>query len=318
MNLLLIEDNDQDAQRMAKLLAAGCDDGIRMRHVHTCAGGLQALGEQSFDIVLLDLSLPETTDSIAAQATVASLVKQHSATPFVLLSGRDNIDEAVHAVRLGVQDYLVKGRLDMDRLQRAIRFAIERKYIERQLDFLAGYDPLTSLVNRQRLQTTAEHALANAERQSIGTALLFIDLDHFKAVNDLWGHAAGDELLAAAAHRIQRAIRRGDTAARLGGDEFAVLLEGADRFAAETVATKILRGLARPFVIAGQAHKVTASIGLALYPDHGEDLGALLQNADRAMYAAKAGGANGWRWPEPPAASVMSDNNSRQKCAALS
>ena len=295
MNLLLVQENDGDARDVARLIAAGLHDGIRMRHVHTCDCALEALREHSYDVVLLDLPTAAIFGADIVSQDVATLIKVHSTTPVVMLSDTNNIDVAVHAVRLGVQDYLVKGRLDVERLQRAIRFAIERKHNERNLEFLAGHDQLTSLVNRQRLHSIAEHALANAERQGASAALVFIDLDHFKAVNDQWGHAAGDELLAAVADRIRAAIRRGDTAARLGGDEFAVFLEGADALAAETVAWKVLRSLERPFVIAGRIQQITASIGIAVYPDDGVDLTALLHRADAAMYAAKAGGRNAWK-----------------------
>jgi diguanylate cyclase (GGDEF)-like protein len=287
MNLLLIDDNDVDASRIQQLIATGSGDGVRVRHVHTCEQGLDALGEQAFDVILVDLSPPDT----GCGEPVASLIRKYSATPVVVLSGNDNTDVAVHAVRLGVQDYLVKGRLAVDQLQRAIRFAIERKHNERHLEFLAGYDPLTTLLNRHQFNSMAEHALANAERQGIGAAMLFIDLDRFKAINDQWGHAAGDELLAAVGRRIRGSIRRGDTAARLGGDEFAVFLEAAGQRAAETVAEKIRTNLAKPVHIAGRPQPIMASIGLALFPRDGTDLATLLYKADQAMYRAKGHGA---------------------------
>ena len=288
MKLLLIEDNDLDARDIVQLIAAGSDEAITVRHVNTCASALLALREQPpFDVILLDLALP---DSRGAE-TVATLVREHAATPFIVLSGTDHMDMAVQALRLGVQDYLVKGQIDVDLLHRSIRYAIERKRIERKLERLAGYDQLTALMNRQRFHSTVERALANAERQGARAALLFIDLDRFKAVNDECGHAAGDELLAAVASRMSRAIRRGDTAARLGGDEFAVLLEAVpDSTAAEAVAAKIRESLAEPCIVGGEVRKIGASIGIALFPDHGRDVSTLLGSADVAMYQAKANG----------------------------
>ena len=184
MKLLLIEDNDLDARDIVKMIAAGSEEGITVRHVHTAASAMLALREpQRFDVILLDLSLP---DSRGAD-TAMKMLQQHSATPFVVLSGTGNMDVAVQALRLGVQDYLVKGQFDVDQLYRSIRYSIERKNIERKLEFLAGHDQLTGLMNRQRLWAAAEHALANADRQRTKVALLFVDLDHFKAVNDKWG-----------------------------------------------------------------------------------------------------------------------------------
>jgi len=150
------------------------------------------------------------------------------------------------------------------------------------------------LINRQRLWAAAEHALSNADRQRTKVALLFVDLDHFKAVNDKWGHAAGDKVLVTVAHRMANAIRRGDTAARLGGDEFAVLLEAVpDSSAAEAVGAKIRESLAEPCMIDGQPYVVSASIGIAMFPDDGRDVRDLLGSADEAMYVAKARGRNG-------------------------
>lgn len=290
MRLLLIADNDFDAREIVRMIAAGSDDAITVRHVHRCAAAVRALNQPPpFDLVLFDLSL---TDSSVVD-TVENLVREHPHTPIVVISSAANMDIALQVLRLGVQDYLVKGHIDVDLLHRSIHYAIERKHIERKLEFLAGYDQLTGLMNRQRFHSAAEHALANADRQGTQAALLFIDLDHFKAVNDDWGHAAGDELLRSVAARIDAAIRRGDTAARLGGDEFAVLLEAIpDTSAAETVAEKIRESLAAPCNVGGRAYLISASIGIAVFPDNGRQLSSLLSSADMAMYLAKSKGRN--------------------------
>jgi diguanylate cyclase (GGDEF)-like protein len=290
VKLLLIENSDLDARDIVKMIAAGSDEGFTVRHVHSAASAMLALREkQRFDVILLDLSLPDSRGG----DSVINLLQHHSATPFVALGGTGNMDVAVQALRLGVQDYLVKGHFDVDQLYRSIRYAIERKNIERKLEFLAGHDQLTGLINRQRLWAAAEHALSNADRQRTKVALLFVDLDHFKAVNDKWGHAAGDKVLVTVAHRMANAIRRGDTAARLGGDEFAVLLEAVpDSSAAEAVGAKIRESLAEPCVIDGQPYVVSASIGIAMFPDDGRDVRDLLGSADEAMYVAKARGRN--------------------------
>jgi diguanylate cyclase (GGDEF)-like protein len=257
--------------------------------VSTCEAALEAIQDEHYDVVLLDLALPDTDGT----ETIIRISQTRAGYPLIVLSASDNVDLAVDLLRLGVQDYLVKERINADRLHRSIRYAIQRKHNERRLEFLAGSDQLTGLMNRDRLRTATEQALANADRRDGRAGLLFVDLDHFKAVNDEMGHATGDELLIAVARRLNNSIRRGDIAARLGGDEFAILLECVrDAAAAETVAHKIVASLSRPFSIEGREHRITASIGITIYPDDGRDARTLLRNADMAMYRSKARGGN--------------------------
>lgn len=156
-----------------------------------------------------------------------------------------------------------------------------------QAQHLALYDSLTDLPNRVLLNDRLRQAIARARRGHGHVALLMMDLDRFKEVNDSFGHHAGDEVLRQIGPRLAAPLRETDTVARLGGDEFAVLLPGADVVAARDVAGRILRALARPFVVEGQTLDVGASIGIAVAPDHSDDSDQLLQHADSAMYAAK-------------------------------
>jgi diguanylate cyclase len=152
----------------------------------------------------------------------------------------------------------------------------------------ATHDALTGLPNRTLFRDRTDQAMRQAKRELTPTALLLIDLDRFKEVNDTLGHHYGDQLLVQVGRRLRAALREVDTVARLGGDEFAVLLPRiAAREGAVTVATKLLAGLEKPFTLEGLALDVEASIGIALYPDHGSDADELLQRADIAMYAAK-------------------------------
>jgi diguanylate cyclase (GGDEF)-like protein/PAS domain S-box-containing protein len=165
----------------------------------------------------------------------------------------------------------------------------DRKELEEQLVHQAFHDGLTGLANRTLFAERVEHALARSGPGDL--AILFIDLDDFKNVNDSLGHAAGDQLLVAAARRLQGCLRPADTAARLGGDEFAVLLERVtDAEAAETVAGRILDMLHRPFGLNGRTIPIKSSIGVAVAQPGALDVDELLRNADVAMYAAKAGG----------------------------
>ena len=172
----------------------------------------------------------------------------------------------------------------------------ERRQYEEKLRHLANHDSLTGLPNRVLFKARTAEAMASAQRHGDRFAILFIDLDLFKNVNDSLGHAAGDLLLQQIAERTLEAVRDTDTVSRFGGDEFAVLLQRLrDEKAAESIAMKVLSVLARPFHVADHELFVTASIGIACYPSDGKTVEELLRNADAAMYSAKAGGRNSTR-----------------------
>ncbi|MEW8341090.1 MAG: diguanylate cyclase, partial [Candidatus Thiodiazotropha taylori] len=162
------------------------------------------------------------------------------------------------------------------------------KQTQSQLEHLAHHDSLTNLPNRLLFEDRLEHALAQAKRQKRQLAVLFLDLDRFKNINDSLGHAMGDELLKEVAKRLQNILRDDDTAARLGGDEFTVLVENLeDPSQAAVVAAKIQDKFKAPFNIAGRELHVTASIGISIFPEDGKDVADLTKNADAAMYQAK-------------------------------
>ncbi len=171
----------------------------------------------------------------------------------------------------------------------------ERKENENRIRFLAEHDHLTGLPNRRLLETKARQLIASGRRRDTGLALMMVDLDRFKNVNDTLGHATGDRLLIEVARRLVDNVRASDTVVRLGGDEFVVLLEGA-RTAEEVVpvAVKLREALNHPVVIDGHALHTPPSIGIALYPQDGPDVETLLRNADTALYQVKAGGRNAW------------------------
>ena len=179
----------------------------------------------------------------------------------------------------------------------------ERRRIEEALAEQAVRDPLTGLANRTLLVSRIRQAIELGTARRAGLAVLFLDLDRFKLINDSLGHAAGDELLAAVADRLREAVRRGDLVARFGGDEFVVLCEDVERHEAAEIAERINRCLVRPFSCAGKAIHVRSSIGIAMAEDDGADVDALLRDADAAMYQVKAAGGvtGGYRFFEPAA-----------------
>jgi len=171
--------------------------------------------------------------------------------------------------------------------------AIERKQLHALLQHNAQYDALTDLPNRELLKDRLGTAITRARRDGEQLGLLYLDLDNFKQVNDTLGHAAGDLLLQAVASRLIRSVRESDTVARIGGDEFVVLLEGI-RLPEHAcmVAGKIRHALNQPLLLADSSVRILPSIGIALYPQHGEETRQLLQHADEAMYVAKKLGGN--------------------------
>ena len=197
-----------------------------------------------------------------------------------------------------------KDRSDADRgrwhRQRGKQRIRERIDYEGRIWHQANFDSLTGLSNRNLFMDRLERAMAYARRDSHQLALLFIDLDRFKDVNDIRGHAIGDHLLQEAARRLQTCVRDMDTVSRLGGDEFMVILpEVAESRSATVVTDQILQALAQPFALQTCDAHLSASIGITIFPRDGGDPGTLLQNADTAMYQAKAAGRNTYRYFTP-------------------
>lgn len=178
---------------------------------------------------------------------------------------------------------------------------IERQEQRRRAELLAFYDPLTELPNRTLLYDRLAQAIAGAERHSTAFAVHFYDLDGFKAVNDAHGHLRGDEVLRIVARRLERAARAEDTVARLGGDEFVVLQPVVHtRADVEALSARFTTALDEPLVVGGIAYRMSASVGVAIYPDDGRDVRTLLARADAALYRVKERGGNGIEFVSPP------------------
>ena len=175
--------------------------------------------------------------------------------------------------------------------------ADEKQQADERIEYLASHDSLTNLPNREMFAGLLRHAIDTAHRRARSFALLFIDLDRFKVINDSLGHDAGDMLLVEVANRLRRTLRANDIVARLGGDEFVVILEEtADRADVEHIAANLLIVLGQPMELRGHECHTTASIGIAVYPENGADAQTLTRNADLAMYLAKEDGKNGFRF----------------------
>jgi diguanylate cyclase (GGDEF)-like protein len=291
--VLLVEDNPVDVRVLRECFSELADVFFLIHDVVSIGSATQLVPEKHFDVILLDLTLPDSfgLDTVRRMHSLAPDI------PIIVLTGIADDTLALAAMRHGAQDYLLKGQLDINLLSRAIRYTIERKRAEAEIKKLAYYDILTGLPNRVLFGDRLKQAIFLAERDKRGLALLYLDLDRFKHVNDTLGHAYGDRLLKICADRIQGCLRGSDTVARIGGDEFVVilpLLSGTEDV--PKVAYKILETLRKPVQFENHTIYTSASIGIALYPKNGATVDELLKNADISMYHAKEKGRNNYQF----------------------
>ena len=292
IRVLLVEDNPPDAALIREFLK-GASAPVAIHHVERLEDALSALSEDSFDVVLLDLSLPDAQ----GLETLRRLLDQPSkiVPPVLVMTGLDDEGIATKAVQAGAQDYLVKGEYEPTTLIRSLRYAIERSRLVRELErareeaeLRATHCPLTELPNRSLLLDRLSHALAAARRMGSRIAVLFLDIDRFKSINDNLGHPVGDEVLRIVAGRLRDSVRASDTAAHISGDEFIVLLGDIKRDPdVARVAEMLMHVLSERISVDEHELYITTSIGIAVYPSDGVDAETLIRNADAAMYRCK-------------------------------
>lgn len=290
---LLINANRDQYLQLAKLLKAVPGTAYEMTWCADYDYALEAMLAPIHDVVLLDYEhAPDICEELLRSANA------HGCTaPILCLTAEENPELDRAAIQTGAADYLVKHKLDFSVIERTIRYAIDRKKAEKQLARLAHFDSLTGIPNRLLFEDRLERALQRGERGDLPFALLYIDLDGFKAVNDTHGHDAGDALVVGIASRLRDCIRRTDTVARIGGDEFTLLLEKVSSTNdTVNIAQKVISVISKPFDINGVAISVGASVGIAVYPEAGTDAQTLLRNADMAMYEAKSHSGSNYRF----------------------
>lgn len=293
IKILLVEDNDLDAQLTRDILTEWSMDHFAITHATRLAEAFTHLARARFDAVLLDLSLPDAY----GLSTVSQMQAAHPTVAIIVLSGLNDQRLALQTVQHGAQDYLVKGEQRPELLARSIRYAIERKRAEERLTYLAQYDQLTGLVNRSLFRDRLIQAMARSKRVQQPLGLMLLDLDHFKPVNDTMGHDIGDQLLKHVALRLQECVREVDTVARMGGDEFTIILEGLTCEEDITlVAQRITTSLAEPFHLGEHRAAISVSTGITIYPTDDHEIDELLKHADAAMYRAKQHGGNAFEF----------------------
>ena len=288
LNLLLIEDSADDAALVTRTLShAGYD--VSARQVYTEGTLREALADRAWDLAIADFTMPSFTGT----AALAIVRESGLDLPFIFVSGTIGEHVAVAAMKDGAHDYIMKGNLArlapaVERELREADVRRERRRANERVAYLAYHDPLTDLPNRALLQDRLHQATLACRRDGKPLALLTLDLDGFKEVNDVLGHHAGDRVLQQVAARLRATLRQSDTVARFGGDEFALLLPLVDADGAEHTARKVLQALEEPVVVDGRPLAVHGSIGIACFPSHAANGEELMQKADVAMYLAKS------------------------------
>ncbi len=293
IKLLLVENDQNEALRISKMLKEGLQNQFTLEQRPSVSEALDLVQRETFQAIILDLHLPEGQSF----ESIPQFIQYCPGAPILILSGIEDEAQAIHAVKSGAQDYLIKGQTSSSTLCRAIRYAMERHRATQRITQLAHYDHLTGLANRGLFYERLNCAVARCNRNDMAMALMFLDLDHFKAINDSLGHECGDSLLKTVATRIKKCIREIDTGVRLGGDEFAILLEqiiSVEDVAA--VAQRILQLLAQPIIVNHHQLQVTGSLGVTIYPWDSANPQELLSHADAAMYRAKAQGGNNYQF----------------------
>lgn len=299
--ILLVDDDAYIRRTISqKLMQAG----YRVDEVENGERALEAIRSLRPDLVLLDILMP----GISGLAVCARLRSDPEVadTPVLFLSSADDIPTKAAGFQLGAQDFLsktidpreleirVKAALAVKKERDALKEAAMRLRTEAQrLQHQAQNDPLTGLPNRRALMEGGDRAIYLARYMDQPVSLYMIDVDHFKKVNDTWGHTAGDRILVQVASHLRVNLREADICARFGGEEFAAVLPGANLSDAVAVAERIRASIESVrFAVGKEKAKVTVSIGVSSYPEDGASLENLLEIADQRLYAAKDAGRN--------------------------
>jgi diguanylate cyclase (GGDEF)-like protein len=284
--VLLVQDDPRAATMIVEMLRAAWPQGLLVTHAPHIPDAVDELGDHGDSCVLLEVS-GEDADPLAE---LQELVTAAPDAAVVVISEHGDQDLGVAAVKAGAQDHLVKSELHPALLARAVRFALERKHAEVRLAQQALQDPLTGLPNRLLFMDRLSVALDRSRRIGLAPAVMFLDFDRFKEINDSFGHAAGDRLLRELARRFQELMRPMDTVARLGGDEFIFLFEGlSGKEEACAIARRIREAAAGPVALGDPAGdtSIDVSIGIVMLDDPAVSLEDALRDADAAMYRAK-------------------------------
>jgi diguanylate cyclase (GGDEF)-like protein len=262
---------------------------------------------RNFDLILLDIVMPGM-DGFEVMRALKE-IDTHGYVPILAITIQ--AEHKLRALASGAKDFISKP-FNILEVNSRIRNLLEVRLLYMQLEranqaleFLALHDGLTGLPNRRLLNDRLSSVIALAHRNESMMAVLYLDLDLFKEINDRFGHDVGDVLLAEVGRRLQSAVREADTVARLGGDEFVLVLSDLKEIAdIEVMVSKVIAAVAQPYDINGTEMSITASVGVSIYPTHGESAAMLMKRADMALYRSKHVGKNNY--------CIASDHDSKQ------
>lgn len=302
-NILVVDDNDVDRHTYRRYLNSKSNDQFDISEAEDGDTALKLLNRNTYNCILLDYALPQVTGLELLKKINTQKRFQH--IPVIVLTGNGNEEIAVDFFKNGAADYAIKSSLNSETLLSKVKNAIEKQQLlneiekqKQQLHKLAYQDPLTGLLNRRSFEQSLDNTLSYAKRHAKTVALLLIDVDHFKSVNDSYGHQMGDELLVKIAEILRSCVRKEDLITRIGGDEFAIALTDIrHKFDAGRVAKKIIDLLSKPIVLGKVKVYIGASIGIATTSEkHLTDEALLLKYADIALYNAKNNGRNQYQF----------------------
>jgi two-component system cell cycle response regulator len=292
--VLVVEDDLVHFTYCEYILHSIYGDKLVLERAVDCNGAIDKLNSQEFEICLLDY-LVKGGD---AKDILARVDFGHVTTPVIVVSAFDDREFVLEALRHGADDYVIKGKYSENELHQAIQYAIYRKYKELRLRQRALYDPLTGLANRHLLFDRLDEVHRFSTRHVEKFAIMVVDLDKLKTVNDTLGHEAGDRLIQTSANALVASLRASDTVARVGGDEFIAILKNIrDKAGLARLCDTIRKTVAaKALAETGLAETVTCSIGVSVFPDDSTSTAELLRQADTAMYRIKREGGDGFRF----------------------
>lgn len=287
LQVLTIQENPMDIEKLAHILRQG-GYSAEFHTVDNEPALLGALNKKDWDVIIAD----DEEGLFNAGKALPIIRKNNTDIPFIVVSSKGGEENAVSAMRDGAHDYVLKSNLvrlvpAIEREMREAGIRAARRRADETVNHLCHHDSLTGLPNRTVLYDCLQRKISVNSRLQIPVALLIMDLDGFKKINDTLGHYYGDLLLQQLAQRLKLLSPNLCTVARMGGDEFAVLQDASDVNAAVNCAQQLLKTLETPFILKDENIIIGASIGIAMYPEHGVNADALIQCADVAMYAAK-------------------------------
>jgi diguanylate cyclase (GGDEF)-like protein len=293
--VLICDDDPEDRTLIQTYFRQKMDKGMMTIEAGQAADIEAALDKDKIDLVLMDIQMPEKSGMDWLNEIV-----QRRLAPVVMLTGCGNEETAVKALEQGAVGYLPKNGLTAEKLTDAVDAAVKKwkdlefgRETQEKLEMLASVDPLTGLLNRRAILNKLDESIKHSRRYEINLSVIMLDIDHFKEVNDNYGHFIGDHVLKKIALFLQRKIRDTDAAGRLGGEEFLVVLPKAIMSSALTVAERIRENLATTKMknLIGDVFSITVSQGVASYKP-GDSVSSLISRADDAMYSAKQNGRN--------------------------